>query len=111
MRVYKDPGVSATYVDRPVFQKMIRDAEASDHPFDAVVVHDWSRLNRGARQFAPYEKRLVEAKVQLISVADPPKGDKEREKLLGLIRGVFDEYAKREANKRRLYRKEGKNAS
>lgn len=106
VKVYKDPGVSAADVDRPVFQKMIRDAEASDHPFDVVAVHDWSRLNRGARQFAPHEGRLAKAKVQLISVANPPQDLEERAKLLRLIQEIIEQYPKWEAKKRRLHRKE-----
>lgn len=106
VKVYKDPGVSAYVEDRPVFEQMIRDAEASDHPFDVVAVHDWPRLNRGARQFAPYEARLAKAKVQLISVANPPKDLEERGKLLALIQQVIEQYQKWWAKKRRLHRKE-----
>lgn len=43
---YVEPGASATDDNRPEFQRMIERAGDDDHPYDAVIVHSYSRFFR-----------------------------------------------------------------
>ena len=48
VREYIEPGASATTDDRPMFQRMISDAEDARHPYDIILVHSYSRFAREA---------------------------------------------------------------
>jgi DNA invertase Pin-like site-specific DNA recombinase len=48
---YVEPGASATDDRRPQFQRMMEDATRPDRPFDAVLVHSFSRFFRDSFQF------------------------------------------------------------
>ena len=43
---YVEPGASATDDRRPQFQRMMEDATRPNRPFDAVLVHSFSRFFR-----------------------------------------------------------------
>ncbi|MCJ2127022.1 recombinase family protein [Methylobacterium sp. J-077] len=65
---FVDPGASATDDNRPEFQKMIERATDDDHPFDAIVVHSYSRFFRDSFVMEMYERRLRKGGVRLISI-------------------------------------------
>lgn len=54
--------------NRPEFQKMIERAGDDDHPFDAIVVHSYSRFFRDSFGLEMYVRRLAKAGVRLISI-------------------------------------------
>lgn len=66
---YLEPGRSARTDLRPVFQRMMRDAELKR--FDVIVVHKLDRFSRSLTDVVRNVARLKEAKVGLVSVAEP----------------------------------------
>lgn len=66
---YLEPGRSAKTDLRPVFQRMMRDAEL--RRFDVIVVHKLDRFSRSLADVVKNVARLKEAKVGLVSVAEP----------------------------------------
>jgi len=92
---YAEPGASATDDKRPEFQRMIDDACRSDHPFDVVVVHSFSRFFRDVYGSAYYLRKLEKHSVRLISitqqVTDDPSGH-----LARTMFAAFDQYSSEE---------------
>lgn len=99
--VFVEPGASATDDRRPEFQRMIDTATASDHPFDAIVVHSMSRFFRDQFQSEFYIRRLRKARVQVLSVTQHFENDPTGE-LIRKIVGSFDEYQSQENAKHTL---------
>src|SRR5215813_10167591 len=44
VRVFTEPGASATDDRRPAFQEMVDLACGADHPFDIILTHSFSRF-------------------------------------------------------------------
>ncbi len=92
---YVEPGASATDDRRPQFQRMMDDAARPDRPFDAVLVHSFSRFFRDSFQFELHRRTLEKHDVALISitqaVTDDPGGQMFRQ-----LCSMFDEYQSRE---------------
>ena len=92
---YVEPGASATDDKRPQFQRMMEDAVRADRPFDAVLVHSFSRFFRDSFQFELHRRSLEKHNVALISitqtVSDDPGGQMFRQ-----LCAMFDEYQSRE---------------
>ena len=101
VRDYIEPGASATDDKRPVFQEMMNDAELKPAPFQAVVVHSFSRFFRDLVQGAMYQRKLLKAGVQLISITqqtlNDTSGDMQRHMIM-----LFDEYQSKEISKHTL---------
>jgi site-specific DNA recombinase len=55
---YVEPGASATDDKRPQFQRMMDDATRPDRPFDAVLVHSFSRFFRDSFKFEMHRRSL-----------------------------------------------------
>jgi site-specific DNA recombinase len=101
VKEYIEPGASATDDKRPVFQDMMNDAALSPAPFQVVVVHSLSRFFRDLVMGAMYQKKLLKAGVQLISITqqtqNDPSGDMQRHIFM-----LFDEYQSKEISKHTL---------
>jgi len=101
VKEYIEPGASATDDKRPVFQDMMNDAALSPAPFQTVVVHSLSRFFRDLVMGAMYQKKLLKAGVQLISITqqtqNDPSGDMQRHIFM-----LFDEYQSKEISKHTL---------
>jgi site-specific DNA recombinase len=101
VKEYIEPGASAIDDKRPVFQDMMNDAEMNPALFQAVVVHSLSRFFRDLIQGAMYQKKLLKAGVQLISITqqtnNDPSGDMQRHIFM-----LFDEYQSKEISKHTL---------
>lgn len=95
--IYEEAG-TARDDRRPAFQEMMDAATSDEHPFDAVVVHSQSRFFRQAYLFALYERKLLKAKVQLVSITQPV-GDTTAGEMARQIFSVFDEYTSKEISK------------
>ena len=65
---YIEAGASATDDVRGEFQKMIERALDDDRPFDAIIVHSYSRFFRDAFGLEMYIRKLAKADVKLISI-------------------------------------------
>jgi site-specific DNA recombinase len=98
---YVELGASATDDKRPVFQEMISHACLDDSPYEAIIVHSFSRFYRDVIDFGLYERRLQKHGVQVLSITqethDDPMGQMVRR-----IFNVFDEYQSRENSKHTL---------
>ena len=92
---YVEPGASATEDRRPQFLQMIEDACRSDTPFDAILVHSYSRFFRDAVEMELYIRKLAKKNVRLISVTQE-HGDDPTGELIRRIVSLFDEYQSRE---------------
>ena len=88
---YADPGASGMEEDRPEFQKMIERALDDDHPFDAIVIHSFSRFFRDAFGLEMYVRKLAKADVRVISITQELSDDPAAEMMRKVI-ALFDEY-------------------
>tara|TARA_R100000365_G_C2737574_1_gene66654 strand:+ start:800 stop:1159 length:360 start_codon:yes stop_codon:yes gene_type:complete len=70
-KVYTEAGASGTHANRPVWLQLLEDATAADHPYDAVVVHSYSRFARDLIGQELAVARLMRADVRLISITQP----------------------------------------
>lgn len=95
LKEYVEPGASATDDKRPVFQKMIMDAQEKPAPFDAIIVHSLSRFFRDAILMGTYERMLKKNKVKLISITQFTTEDAQGE-MMRQIFSTFDEYQSKE---------------
>jgi DNA invertase Pin-like site-specific DNA recombinase len=101
VRVFIEPGASATDDRRPEFQRMIDAATAADRPFDAIVVHSYSRFFRDSFQLELYRRKLAKAGVDLRSITQPTEPDSTGH-LIRQVLTSFDEYSSRENAKHTL---------
>jgi site-specific DNA recombinase len=95
---YVEPGASATDDRRPQFQRMMEDATRPDRPFDAVLVHSFSRFFRDSFQFEMHRRTLEKNNVSLISITQAVSEDPSGQMFRQLV-AMFDEYQSRETAK------------
>ena len=98
---YVEPGSSATDDRRPAFQAMIDAALAKPPPFNAILVHSFSRFFRDQFQFERYARKLAKNGVQVISITQD-MGDSPMGTMLRQIVTLFDEYQSKENAKHTL---------
>jgi len=95
---YVEPGATGTDDSRPVFRGMIEDAEMRPAPFNAIIVHSFSRFFRDEVEFALYERSLKKSAVRVISItqqtSDDPAGNFSRR-----VFNLFDDYSSKENSK------------
>jgi len=98
VNTYVEPGASATDDKRPVFQQLMADALIEPSPFDAIIVHSYSRFFRDAFELEFNCRRLAKRGVKLIAItqelSDDPMGMMMRQFL-----ALFDEYQSKENGK------------
>jgi site-specific DNA recombinase len=77
-KTYVEPGASARDGNRPIFQEMIADAQASRRQFDVIVTLTTSRFFRDATKARVYKHQLDKAGVKVVAshqqVSDDPMG-------------------------------------
>jgi site-specific DNA recombinase len=95
---FVEPGASATDDRRPVFQRMLEQAESSDRLFDVICVHAFSRFYRNGAEMELTIRKLRKNGVDVVSVTQPT-GDDPSQQLMRQIIGIFDEYTSRENGK------------
>jgi site-specific DNA recombinase len=98
---YVEPGVSATDDRRPEFQRMIDAATTKPPPFEAIVVHSFSRFFRDQFQLEFYVRRLAKNGVRLVSITQE-LGDDPMSNMIRQIMALFDEYQSKENAKHTL---------
>jgi site-specific DNA recombinase len=92
---YVEPGASATDDRRPQFQRMMEDASRRDRPFDAILVHSFSRFFRDSFLFELHRRSLEKNGVALISITQTVTEDSAG-KMSRQLMSIFDEYQSRE---------------
>jgi site-specific DNA recombinase len=95
---YIEPGASATTDNRPQFQQMIADSQLKPTPFEAVLVHSFSRFFRDSFEFMFYERKLKRNNIVVISITQPISDDPTGNLLRNIITG-FDAYSSAENSK------------
>lgn len=95
---FVEPGASATDDARPEFQRMIERCLDDDHPFDAILVHSYSRFFRDSFSLEMYVRKLAKAGVRLVSVTQE-LGDDPAQIMMRQVIALFDEYQSRENSK------------
>jgi site-specific DNA recombinase len=95
VKVFTEPGASATDDRRPAFQEMIDLACGPDHPFDVILTHSFSRFFRDAMLFEVYSRRLKKVGVVLVSMTQEV-GDDPTSQLIRKVVVLFDEYSSQE---------------
>ena len=95
---YIEAGASATDDARGEFRKMIERALDDDRPYDAIVVHSYSRFFRDSFGLEMYIRKLAKADVRLISITQE-LGDDPAQIMMRQVIALFDEYQSRENGK------------
>lgn len=72
---FVDAGLSATDDRRPAFRDMMERATGSEHPFDVILVHSFSRFYRDNLYSEWYIRKLRKANVRVISITQPSSDD------------------------------------
>src|SRR5690606_4398030 len=88
---YEEPGHTADD-RRSVFQEMMIHAHASPRPFDAVIVHSYSRFFRDAFLAEFHMRQLRRLGIEVVSITQPMPDDPAGE-LIRKIIALFDEYS------------------
>lgn len=92
---YVEPGQSATDDKRPEFQGMMDAALHGGTPFDAVLVHSFSRFFRDQFQLELYVRKLAKADVRLVLITQD-LGDDPMSAMICQIMALIDEYQSKE---------------
>ena len=74
---------------------MVDLACGSEHPFDVILTHSFSRFSRDAMLFEIYARRLKKAEVTLVSMTQEVGGDPTSQ-LIHKVVVLFDEYSSQE---------------
>jgi site-specific DNA recombinase len=88
---YVEPGATATDDRRPQFQRMMEDATRRDRPFDAILVHSFSRFFRDSFLFELHRRSLEKNGVVLVSITQTVSQDSAGQMSRQLM-SIFDEY-------------------
>jgi site-specific DNA recombinase len=89
--IFVDAGASGTNPARTELTRMLDLACSSERPFDAIIVHSYSRLYRDLIGMETAAKRLQKAGVDLIS-ATQPSGTEPTQQLVRQIVALFDQH-------------------
>lgn len=98
---FVEPGASATDDKRPSFQRMMDEASQKPPPFDAIIVHSFSRFFRDQFQLEFYFRRLAKNGVKLTSITQD-LGEDPMSAMMRQIMALFDEYQSKENAKHTL---------
>lgn len=89
--VFVDAGASGTNPSRTELTRMLDLACSAERPFDAIIVHSYSRLYRDLIGMETAAQRLQKAGVDLIS-ATQPSGTDPTQQLVRQIVALFDQH-------------------
>lgn len=89
--IFVDAGASGTNPARTELNRMLDVACSAERPFDAIIVHSYSRLYRDLIGMEMAAKRLQKAGVDLIS-ATQPSGTDPTQQLVRQIVALFDQH-------------------
>ncbi|MBS3849766.1 recombinase family protein [Devosia sp. BSSL-BM10] len=89
--VFVDAGASGTNPTRTELTRMLDLACSSERPFDAIIVHSYSRLYRDLIGMETAAKRMLEVGVDLVS-ATQPSGSDPTQQLVRQMLALFDQH-------------------
>lgn len=89
---FTDAGISGATLDRPGLSDLL--SSASLHSFTAVIIAKMDRVARDLMAQLWIEKELLKAGVEIISVAEPFRGQDATNRLFRQIIGAFAEFEK-----------------
>ncbi len=89
---YEDDGMSGGTLDRPGLMTLLEAAKS--HAFEAVVVAKMDRIARDLMAQLWIEKELLKAEVELVSAAEPFRGNDPANVLFRQIIGAFAQFEK-----------------
>lgn len=92
---FVDAGLSGTDDNRPELQRMLDLATGGGSPFDAVVVHSFSRFARDHFALEHAVRRLRKHGVRLVSITQD-LGDDSMSVMVRQVFALFDEYQSKE---------------
>lgn len=98
---FVEPGASGTDDRRPELQRLLDIATAGGAPFNAVVVHSFSRFGRDHFALEYNVRRLRKAGVRLVSITQD-LGDDPMSVMVRQVFALFDEYQSKENAKHTL---------
>ena len=98
VETYTEAGVSGSLIDRPMLNKLLKDAEAGK--FQYVVVAKLDRVARDLMAQLWIEKELLRKGVEIISVAEPMRANDPTGQLFRHIIGAFAQFERSRINKR-----------
>jgi site-specific DNA recombinase len=98
---FVEPGASGMDDRRPELQRLLDMATSGGSPFDAVVVHSFSRFGRDHFALEYNIRRLRKAGVRLISITQD-LGDDPMSVMVRNVFSLFDEYQSKENAKHTL---------
>jgi site-specific DNA recombinase len=98
---FVEPGASGMDDRRPELQRLLDMATAGGPPFDAIVVHSFSRFARDHFQLEYHVRRLRKAGVRLVSVTQE-LGDDPMSVMVRQVFALLDEYQSKENAKHTL---------
>ena len=87
VQTYTDPGISGSLADRPALSELLQ--EARNKKFEKVIVAKMDRLARDLFVQLWIEKELLIYDIELVSIAEPYKGDDPMNIAMRQIVGVF----------------------
>jgi site-specific DNA recombinase len=89
---YTDAGVSGGTLERPELQRLLEDSRAGQ--FQVVLVAKMDRVARDLMAQLWLEKELLRADIEIVSVAEPFRGQDATNRLFRQIIGAFAEFEK-----------------
>lgn len=92
---FTDAGLSGTDENRPQFQRMLEIATNGGAPFDAIVVHSFSRFARDHFALEFNVRRLRKHGMRLVSITQD-LGDDPMSVMVRQVFALFDEYQSKE---------------
>ncbi|WP_026381716.1 recombinase family protein [Afifella pfennigii] len=95
---FVDAGLSGTDDNRPQLQRLLDMATAGDAPFDAVVVHSFSRFARDHFALEYHVRRFRKHGIRLVSITQD-LGDDPMSVMVRQVFALFDEYQSKENGK------------
>jgi len=91
-RAYSDDGISGATLDRPGLQALLE--ESTGGAFDVVIVAKLDRVARDLMAQLFIEKELLRSDIELLSVAEPFRGQEPTSVLFRQIMGAFAQFEK-----------------
>src|SRR5690606_15332035 len=92
---FVDAGLSGTDDKRPELQRLLEVATGGGTPFDAVVVHSFSRFARDHFALEYHVRKLRKHDVRLVSITQD-LGDDPMSVMVRQVFALFDEYQSKE---------------
>ena len=98
VETYTEAGVSGSLIDRPMLNKILKDAEAGK--FQYVIVAKLDRVARDLMAQLWIEKELLKKGIEIISVAEPMRATDPTGQLFRHIIGAFAQFERARINER-----------